>query len=61
MFIFPDESRGQRATFNRVKRKLREANVTNSLIYAAKLVIKLNGRRSMSKESPQALCVHSIE
>ena len=54
--IFPDmspEVSRQRAAFNPVKRKLREANVTYSLFYPARLTISLDGIRH-SFGSPEA-------
>uniref|UniRef100_A0A8P4G1W7 L1 transposable element RRM domain-containing protein n=1 Tax=Dicentrarchus labrax TaxID=13489 RepID=A0A8P4G1W7_DICLA len=54
--IFPDmspEVSRQRAAFNPVKRKLREANVTYSLFYPARLAINVDGIRH-SFDSPKA-------
>ena len=56
VYIFPDmspEVSRQRAAFNPVKRKLREANVTYSLFYPARLTISLDGIRH-SFGSPEA-------
>ncbi len=48
VYIFPDmnpEVSRQRAAFNQVKRKLREANVTYTLFYPARLAISVDGVR----------------
>lgn len=54
--IFPDmspEVGRRRAAFNPLKRKLREAKVTHSLFYPAKLAIIMDGVRH-SFDSPKA-------
>lgn len=56
VYIFPDmspEVSRQRAAFNPVKRKLREAKVTYSLFYPARLAVSLDGMRH-SFDSPKA-------
>ncbi|KAI3359438.1 hypothetical protein L3Q82_002945 [Scortum barcoo] len=55
VLIFPDmspEVSRQCAAFDPVKRKLREVNITYSLIYPAKLAINVDGARH-SFDAPQ--------